>query len=75
MRDGQLKLYSRVNDELIELESVALCFRGVEDAERFAAFALDCCRVMREMGDDFSHEHYAGGEVPDVTIERLIDTG
>ncbi len=71
MAGPSFKLFTRVDGQLLELERVAICFESAADAERFAAFAKLCGERMRELGDDYSHEHLVGGGLPDVTIERL----
>ena len=73
-----MKLYGYANgdnaDTLLELNNVAICFQHPEDARKFADFANACADEMTAMGDDYDHVHFAGGETPDITIERLLDT-
>jgi len=57
----------------VELDGVAICFHTAEEAMKFAEFALFCAKDMKRHGDDWDHEHFAGGEVPDITINRLYD--
>ncbi|MEL6563924.1 MAG: hypothetical protein AAFQ59_05735 [Pseudomonadota bacterium] len=72
-----MKLYGYANGDVsqkvLELDSVAICFESPEEARGFAKFAQSCAEDMRRSGDDYDHEHFAGGEVPDITIERLLD--
>jgi len=68
------KLFTRLDGKLVELDCVSICFRSADDAEAFSKFALVCSDGMRSQGDTFSHEHFAGGCVPDLTIEKLTDT-
>jgi hypothetical protein len=67
-----MKLYARVDDKILELEAVSICFQSQEDAVKFAEFAQFCSDRMRLLGDNYSHEHFAAGALPDLTIERLI---
>lgn len=65
----------RVDDDetIIEAGSVALCFESAEEALDFAKFALRSSEIFESLGEDYSHEHFRGGMMPDVTIERLIE--
>ena len=73
MKSLSFKLFTRIEDRMVELNTVAICFRDQSDAQEFAEFAQFCSDKMRELGGDYSHEHLAGGQEPDVTIERLLD--
>lgn len=72
-----MKLYGYANGDesetLLELDTVSICFQSYEEAGKFADFADACAKEMIVMGDDYDHVHYAGGETPDITIERLLD--
>ena len=72
-----MKLYGYANGDstetLLELDTVAICFQNPEDARKFADFANGCAEKMTDMGDDYDHVHFAGGQTPDITIERLLN--
>jgi len=74
-----LKLYGYANadgnDKLLEMKSVAICFQSPEGARKFADFVNACAEEMKALGTDYDHVHFAGGDIPDITIERLVDAG
>ena len=70
-----MKLYghskSISDDTSVELDGVVICFHPAEEAIKVAEFALSCAEDLKRHGDDWDHEHFADGEVPDITINRL----
>ncbi len=69
-----MKLYgysSGKDDRLEEIKSVSLCFESHVEAQKFADFANECAKKMKDWGDDYDHEHFAGGELADIVISRL----
>ena len=71
-----MKLYGYAKgdniEELLEFDQVSICFQNAETARKFADFAVTCADEMAAKGDDYDHVHFAGGETPDITIERLL---
>lgn len=71
-----MKLFGFASDNehnsIIEMKVVAICFESPEHAQKFATFAKECAEKMLVLGDDYNHEHFAGGQHPDITIERLV---
>lgn len=72
-----MKLYGHADgiktETSLELNGVAICFHTANEAMRFAEFALSCAKEMELHGDDWDHEHFDGGKVPDITINRLYN--
>ena len=72
-----MKIYGHTDsiktETSLELDEVAICFHTTEEAMKFAEFALSCAKDMERYGDNWDHEHFVGGEVPDITINRLYD--
>ncbi len=69
-----MKLYgclSGKDDQLEKIKSVSLCFESHAEAQKFADFADECAKKMKAWGEDYDHEHFAGGELADIVIARL----
>lgn len=72
-----MKAYGYVlgkDDGLEELQTVSLCFTDYTEAQQFANFAIACAKKMKALAEDYDHEHFNGGAVPDVTIGRLYSS-
>lgn len=71
-----MKLFEFANDDKsdtgFEMKSVAICSLSEEEAKVFADFASACAEELIALGADCDPLHFAGGKVPDITIERLI---
>lgn len=72
-----MKIYGYSCDDktetLLELSNVGICFENIEEAQKFADFANECVGEMKSLGEEYDHIHFAGGETPDITIERLVN--
>jgi len=58
------------DDAGFEMKSVVICRLSHEDAKVFENFASACAEEMMAFGADCDQTGFAGGEVPDVTIDR-----